>query len=113
MNYSTIYGCYFGDCALGDREATPEEIAAWELSRIPAPPTPLEQIRALEQQYADAQAKLTRQSLLAIALDRACADPAAENLSRDEVHEALMAGDNGYAALYNLERQVEALRALV
>jgi len=104
---------YFGDCAQGDREATPEEIAAWELSRIPAPPTPLEQIRALEMQYADAQAKLTRQSLLAIALERACADPLAVGLTRDEVHEALMAGDNGYAALFNLEQQVEALRVLV
>lgn len=24
---------YFGDCAQGDREATPEEVAAWEASR--------------------------------------------------------------------------------
>ena len=26
---------YFGDLAQGDREATAEEIAAWELSRLP------------------------------------------------------------------------------
>lgn len=26
---------YFGDCALGDRAATPEEIQAWEASRLP------------------------------------------------------------------------------
>ena len=26
---------YFGDCAQGDREATAEEIAAWELARLP------------------------------------------------------------------------------
>ena len=25
---------YFGDCAQGDREATPEEVAAWEASRV-------------------------------------------------------------------------------
>ena len=104
---------YFGDCAQGDREATAEEIAAWELSRIPAPPTPLEQIRALEQANADAQAKLTRQSLLTIALDRACADPMAEGWTRAQVHEFLMGGDNGYRALFTLEQQVEALRVLV
>jgi hypothetical protein len=26
---------YFGDCAQGDRAATPQEIAAWESSRLP------------------------------------------------------------------------------
>jgi len=36
---------YFGDCATGDREATAEEIAAWELSRLP---TPVDQIQAIE-----------------------------------------------------------------
>jgi hypothetical protein len=30
---------YFGDCTLGDREATPEEIAAWEVARSLAPPS--------------------------------------------------------------------------
>lgn len=104
---------YFGDCAQGDREATPEEIAACEVSRIPAPPTPLEQIRALEAQYADAQAKLTRQSLLTIALDRACADPLAVGLSREEVHAVLLLSNTGYSALVALEAQVEALRVLV
>lgn len=79
----------------------------------PQQPSPLEQIRALEAQYADAQAKLTRQSLLALALDKACADPLAENLTREQVHAFLLAGDNGYAALWNLEQQVEALRAQV
>ena len=79
---------------------------------VPAP-SPVEQIRALEAQYADAQAKLTRQSLLALALDKACADPLSENLTREQVHAFLLAGDNGYAALWNLEQQVEALRAQV
>jgi len=95
----------------GSVPITDEEAEA--LRPIPAPPTPLEQIRTLEAQYADAQAKLTRQSLLTIALDRACADPLAAGLDREQVHEALMAGDNGYAALFNLEMQVEALRVLV
>lgn len=80
----------------------------------PADPIPaataLEQIRALEAQHADAQARMTRQSLLAIALDKACAEPAANGLTRDQVHALLMNGDNGYAALWSLEQQVNALR---
>lgn len=101
---------YIGDRAAGDRDATVEEIAAWEQAKLP---TPVEQIRALEAMYADAQAKLTRQSLLALALDKACADPLAIGLTRDQVHNFLLAGDNGYAALWNLEQQVEVLRAQV
>lgn len=89
------------------------EQEAEALKPVPPPPSPLEQIRALEAQYADAQAKLTRQSLLALALDKACADPLANGLTRDQVHTLLLAGDNGYSALWNLEQQVEALRALV
>lgn len=77
----------------------------------PVPPTPLEQIRALEAQYADAQAKVTRQSLLVMALDKACADPAAEGMTRQQVHEALMLNaQSGYAVLFALEAQVESLR---
>lgn len=76
----------------------------------PVQPSPLEQIRALEAQYADAQAKLTRQSLLELALDKACIDPLASGLTREQVHAALLAGSNGYAALWALEQQVEALR---
>jgi len=45
MNYSETFGVYFGDLAQGDRLATPEEVAAWELSRLP---TPAEQIVAIE-----------------------------------------------------------------
>ena len=74
------------------------------------PPTPLDQIRALEQQYADAQAKVTRQALLALALDRAMTYPEAEGLTREEVHAFLMTQDNGYRALFTLEQQVAALR---
>jgi hypothetical protein len=69
------------------------------------------QIRALEQTYADAQAKLTRQSLLTLALDKYCADPAAVGLKRDQVHEILMATGGGYAQLFKLEQTVAELRA--
>lgn len=93
----------------GSVQITPEE--ADSLLPKPAQPSAVEKIRALEAQYADAQAKLTRQSLLVLALDKACADPLANGLTRDQVHAFLLAGDNGYAALWNLEQQVEALRA--
>lgn len=95
------------------REYTQDELDAIANAPQPTPPSPLEQIRALEAQYADAQAKLTRQSLLALALDKACADPLADGLDRAQVHAFLLAGDNGYAALWNLEQQVDALRAQV
>lgn len=96
---------------IGSVPITDEDADA--LRPVPPPPSPLEQIRTLEAQYADAQAKLTRQSLLTLALDKACADPLANGLTRDQVHNLLLAGDNGYSALWNLEQQVEALRALV
>jgi hypothetical protein len=77
----------------------------------PTPPTAAEQIRALEAQYADAQARLSRQSLLVLALDRACNDPAAAGVPRGDVHAFLLTSDPGYAAMYSLEMQVQALRA--
>lgn len=94
-----------------ERDYTPEEVAAREAMPQPEPPTPIEQIRALERQYADAQAKLTRQSLLTLALDKAMTDPLADGMTREQVHTALLASSNGYAALWALEQQVEALRA--
>ena len=94
-----------------ERELTQAELDAIASQPAPQGPAPLEQIRALEAKYADDQAKLTRQSLLSLALDKACADPAASALTREQVHEVLMSADNGYKALYELEQQVEALRA--
>jgi len=44
MNHSST-GFYFGDLQPGDREATPQEIAAWEASRLP---TPIDLIKAIE-----------------------------------------------------------------
>jgi hypothetical protein len=71
------------------------------------------QIRALESQYADAQAKVTRQALLALALERAIADPLAQGMTPQEVHSNLMTRDNGYKALYTLEQSIEELRGQV
>ena len=74
------------------------------------PPSPLARIRALEAYHADDQAKLTRQSLLPLALDKACADPLAAGMSREQVHAALMAANGGYAKWYNLEQTIAELR---
>lgn len=93
---------------------TNEEAEAIRLAAMPVvdPKDAIKtQIRTMEQTYADAQAKLTRQSLLALALDKACADPLATGLSREQVHAALMAANGGYAQLWNLEQAVAALRA--
>lgn len=81
---------------------------------LPPGPTPLEQIRALEAQYADAQAKLTRQVILSQALDKAMTYPEAAGLTRDQVHAGLMLandGNTGYAVLFTLEQHVATLRA--
>jgi hypothetical protein len=107
----TTGALYVGQMRDGDREATAQEVTDWTESCKPLPPTPLEQIRALETQYADAQAKVTRQALLALALERAIASPEAQGLTPEEVHADLMSRDNGYRALFLLEQQVEAIRA--
>jgi hypothetical protein len=78
----------------------------------PAPPPPLEQIRALEQQYADAQAKVTRQLALKALLDEAMTYPQAAGLTRDQVHTVLITNtESTYAKLFDLEAEVEKLRA--
>jgi hypothetical protein len=110
---------YFGDLAQGDREATPEEIAAWELSRLPKPPSPLEQIRALEAAKADDTAKITRQALLMQTVAIALAAPEAEALTagmtpeqaKASVTAYLVQTDPGFKLLFELEQAIEPLRA--
>jgi hypothetical protein len=81
-----------------------------EAADVAPEPSALDQIRALEAQHADAQARMTRKTTLASDLDRACAAPDAAGMSRAEVHEQLMETDPGYAALYTLEQLVADLR---
>ncbi len=76
-------------------------------------PTPLEQIRALEATYSDDFIKVQRQLSIRLLLDAACADPAAAGLSRDQVHQFLMAQGKAYAKLVTLEAEVAPLRALI
>lgn len=99
---NTDYAAYLAWLAEGN---TPEP------ADVPPPPTKAERIRALEAQASDAQAKVTRQALLALALEKACADPAAAGLTPGEVHDILMTGDNGYRVLFLLECKVEDIRA--
>ena len=99
---NTDYADYLAWLAEGN---TPEP------ADVPPPPTKAERIRALEAQASDAQTKVTRQALLALALEKACAALAAAGLTPSEVHEVLMTGDNGYRALFLLEQKVEDIRA--
>ena len=62
MNYSNKNGSFYnGDCANGDREATPEEIAAWELSRLP---TVQDQLNSLDTANALTQRNLRETVML-------------------------------------------------
>jgi hypothetical protein len=77
-----------------------------------APPPPvILQIRALEQQYTDDQARLMRQVCIETTLVQACTRPEANGLTRAQVHNTLMSQGKGYAQLVNLEAQVALLRA--
>lgn len=63
---------YAGDPAPGDREATIEEVAAYEAAKVPSlAEAALAQIRALEQAHADIQARVTRIALLDLAVEKA------------------------------------------
>lgn len=70
-----------------------------------APAPPIQQIRALERQYADDQARMTRVALLDLALEKAVA--------LGYTHEQLMLADKGYRAMFLLEQQIESLRDLI
>lgn len=54
---------YVGEMLPGDREATPEEITAWEAERN-APPPPLQQIEQLEQFQIKRTARAIREERL-------------------------------------------------
>jgi hypothetical protein len=111
----------------------------------PDPPTQAEialaQIRELERQHADNQARMTRVSLLALAIDKArsiatvqmtaLANAEADTLQLDAnaraaliaqylaqltdayLHVQLMALNSGYKVMFELEQQIEVLRDLL
>ena len=73
-------------------------------------PTPLEQIRALEQAHDDDQRKLNRQGAIDTALTIACRNPAAQGKTRQEVHDSHYATNRAYQALFDLEAACIELR---
>ena len=77
------------------------------------PPTPLQQIRALEQAHDDDQRKLTRISILELALDKVCLHPSMAGKTRAQVHTLYHAASRGYRELFELEVQIAALRSLI
>lgn len=81
----------------------------------PLPPTPLEQIRALEAPFDDAMKKINRQLAIALLLKEACARPEAAGLSPAQVSAFLIANepDKAYAKMVALEAVVAPLRELI
>ncbi len=76
----------------------------------PPPPSVMEQIRAIERDLADDQARLNRQVALAVALREACDLPAAAGKSKEEVHAILMVTKPAYKRLWEAEQDVIELR---
>lgn len=105
---------YFGDMRQGDREATSEEVAAWEQSRQPAP---IEQIRAIERTplVSDAMQRASRLVALAYALDEVIRVAASkgQTVTRLQAHAWSMLNDSNYKTLYDAEQAIKPLRPLV
>lgn len=83
---------YEGDCHAGDRAATSEEMAAWELSKLPSPQS---QIEALEREQLMPRA--TREFMLLFM----------ETQFTPEV----LALNPGYMAVKAFDNQIKDLRA--
>ena len=88
-----------------------------ELADEPAPPPPLEQIRAIERSpaVADAMQRGARLVALSYALDDLIRIAASkgQTVTRDQAHAWAMANDNNYNTLYDAEQAIKPLRALV
>lgn len=90
---------YFGDLAQGDRAATAEEIAAWELSRLP---TPRDLLAKLDADNALTQRNL-REVILLMAEGFKQATGGALDLSQVR----------GVSMVYAVEAEAEVLREQV
>ena len=78
----------------------------------PVPPTPLQQIRAIESkpEVADAFIRATRQLFLKTGFDRAKAKPAAAGLTNEQIETACRSGDADYKILAEAEDTIKPLR---
>ena len=107
-------GLYFGDMRVGDSPATPEELAAWELSRQP---TAIDQIRTKEQtqNVRDAMERANRLAALVIARTELVRQQAAKGatVTHDQAHAFLYANDKAYKLLWDVEQEVAPLRKLI
>ena len=97
---------YHGDMMEGDREATPEELAARDVAQAKA--NALATIDRMERQ---AQApRFVREALIEIAKERAIALGAANGLTAEESLALLQARNLGFVKLKALDDQIAALR---
>jgi hypothetical protein len=104
-----------------EQELTQAEIDEVLAQPQPPGPTPLEQIRAIEAAKADKTAKFMRQGMLLQTVTIAMARPDAQALTagmtpeqaKAAVVSVLLATDPGFKLLYDLEQEIEPLRALV
>lgn len=107
----------------GSVPITDEEAEAIRIANTP-PPTPLsplEQIRALEAQYTDDTAKITRQTLILAVIDKAMERPEVVAMLqvypaeavKAQVISTLVDSDPGFKLMYELEQAIEPLRAQI
>ena len=77
-----------------------------------SPPTPLQEIRAIESkpEVADAFVRATRQLLLGIWFERVKAKPAAANLTKEQIEAYCRASDPTYKTLAEAEDAIKPLR---
>lgn len=112
---ATVIGdLYDGSMLDGDREATAQEVAAWEVQK---PPKPIDEIRAIERspQVADAMARATRLVAMAYALDEFVRAAAlkGQTITREQAHAWAMLNDSNYKTLFDAEQLIRPMRARV
>lgn len=88
-----------------------EQEVSDHISQPPTPPSPLQQIEALEREHM--LPKATRKFMLSFMEATAIQQGAGQGLTPEQSLAALTAGNPGYAAVKSLDNQIEALAALL
>lgn len=95
MNIDKNNILYYGDCVVGDREATPEEVADWVAAHTPDPKDAIRaQIKSLEQ--AQLMPRATREFMLLFMEGSFTSTQLAANI--------------GYQGVKAFDNQIKALR---